>query len=79
LDKGEAAERVAWAGAGLRLPAPARCSVERLRDGALRLLADPRYASRAVQVGRALARLGGAPRAAELLEGLSGQGRANVD
>lgn len=75
LDKGEAAQRIAWAGAGLRLPQPVRCSVERLRAGALRLLAEPNFARRAEAVGREMAQLGGPAHAASLLEELAARRR----
>lgn len=74
LDKAAAAQRLAWAGAGLRLPPPQRCSVQQLRRAALALVRDQRYRRRAGEVGKELMALGGATRAAELL-GALGEGR----
>lgn len=70
LDKGEAAQRLAWSGAGLRLPPPSRCSPERFRRAVLTLIERSDHRERAAAVGRALAALGGATRAAELLGAL---------
>jgi UDP:flavonoid glycosyltransferase YjiC (YdhE family) len=70
LDKGEAAQRLAWAGAGLRLPPAEHCSPERFRAGVLTLIRSPSYRQRAESVGRALLALGGAPQAAAFLERL---------
>jgi UDP:flavonoid glycosyltransferase YjiC (YdhE family) len=70
LDKPEVAARVAWAGAGVNLrtgrprPQDIAAAVERLED-------DPSYRERADSVGRGLRDLGGAVRAAELLESLA--------
>lgn len=74
LDKREAAQRLAWSGAGLRLPAPAHCSVERLREAALALVNRPAYRRRAQRVGRELMALGGADGAATLLEAVTSDG-----
>lgn len=70
LDKPEIAARVAWAGAGVDLrtgtpsPAAVRAAVERIeKDASVRASAE--------QVGQELRSLGGAPRAAELLERLT--------
>ena len=68
LDKAEAAERMAWAGAGLRLPAADRCSLGEFRAAATTLLREPRYRERAATVGKELLALGGSERAATLLE-----------
>lgn len=69
LDKPEIAARVAWSGAGvsLRTGTPSAAAV---RDGCERIWADPAYRDAAARVGSQLRALGGAARAAELVEGL---------
>jgi MGT family glycosyltransferase len=69
LDKPEVAARVAWAGAGVNLKTgtPSATQVARGFD---RVAADPSFRDAAARVGAQLDDLGGAPRAAELLEGL---------
>ena len=55
LDKGDAAERVAWAGAGLRLPPASRCPLGEIRAAATELLRAPYYresARKVASVGR---------------------------
>lgn len=71
LDKGEASQRLAWAGAGLRLPAAARCSPARFRAAAMAVIQQPAYRQRAQTVGQELLALGGAARAAELLASIA--------
>jgi len=68
LDKVEAAQRLVWSGAALRLPSAERCTVDRLRAAALALIERSGYRERARVVGRELLALGGAQRAAELVE-----------
>ena len=70
LDKGEATQRLAWAGAGLRLPPAEHCSPQRFRAAALTLIRAPSYRRRAEAIGQALLAQGGAPQAAALLEHL---------
>ncbi len=69
LDKPEVAARVAWAGAGinLRTGTPSASAVAAALD---RIVADGSFRANAARVGEGLRALGGAPRAAELLEGL---------
>jgi UDP:flavonoid glycosyltransferase YjiC (YdhE family) len=71
LDKAAAAQRLAWAGAGLRLPPAERCSVPQFRTAALTLLHEQRYRRRAEALGRDLVALGGAAHAAALAEALA--------
>ena len=71
LDKSEAAQRLVWSGAGLRLPPAERCTVERFRAAVLALVERQGYRERARVVGRELLALGGAERAAELLKTLT--------
>ncbi|GAA1430388.1 glycosyltransferase [Microlunatus lacustris] len=69
LDKPDIARRVAWSGAGLDLrtgspsPRQARTAVQRVLD-------DPGFRTRAEEIGRSLAGLGGAGTAASLVEQL---------
>jgi MGT family glycosyltransferase len=69
-DKPENAQRVVEAGVGLRLT-PRRVTPKRLRRAAERLLSEPSFRQNAQRVAASFARLGGAERAAELLEELS--------
>ena len=75
LDKPEVAARVAWAGAGLDLhsghPRPARIAA-----AVRRVLRDPSYRTRAERIAVELRALGGAARAASLIDGLLAPGRA---
>nr|WP_241429390.1 glycosyltransferase [Agrococcus sp. ARC_14] len=69
LDKPEIAARVAWSGAGVDLrtgrPRPIR-----LRDAVRRVITEPVFRERARQIAADLESLGGAARAAELVEAL---------
>lgn len=69
LDKPEIAARVAWSGAGVNLhtgqPRPIR-----VRNAVRRLLREASFRARAREVAAELAELGGATRAAELIESL---------
>jgi MGT family glycosyltransferase len=69
LDKPEVAARVAWAGAGVNLKTgtPSAAQVARGFD---RVATEPSFRDAAARVGAQLDTLGGAPRAAELLEQL---------
>lgn len=69
LDKPEIAARVAWTGAGVNLRTGTPGS-RRVRDGFARVMGDEAYRDAARRVGTQLDSLGGAPRAAELLERL---------
>ena len=69
-DLPESAQRVAECGAGVRI-APKDCTPQNLRAAVDLLLSDPSYRENARRVGAALARQGGPPRAAELLEQLA--------
>jgi len=69
-DKPENAQRVVEAGAGLRLT-PWRVTPKRLRVAAERVLSEPSFRQNAQCLAASFARLGGAERAAELLEELS--------
>jgi len=66
-DHAENAQRVVEAGVGVRL-LPRDCTPQRLRAAVEKVLRDPSYRRNAQSLGAALARQGGAPRAAELLE-----------
>ena len=68
-DLPENAQRVVEAGVGVRLH-PKDCTPKKLRAAVERVLGDPSYRRNAERIGAALARRGGAPRAAELLETL---------
>ncbi len=70
LDKPEIAARVAWTGAGVNLKTgtPSSAHVERALD---LVTADHSYRDAAARVGEQLRSLGGAPRAAELIEGFA--------
>ncbi|RKS10365.1 MGT family glycosyltransferase [Nocardiopsis sp. Huas11] len=74
-DKMEVNARVAWSGAGLSLgtgsPNP-----RRIRGGALKVLGDPRYRSRATELRTAYARYSGAERAAEIIAATARTGDA---
>ena len=78
LDKPEVAARVAWVGAGLDLrsahPRPARIAA-----AARRLLRDPSYRTRAQRIATDLEGLGGARRAAELIDRLISPGSPEAD
>jgi UDP:flavonoid glycosyltransferase YjiC (YdhE family) len=69
LDKPEVAARVAWSGAGvnLRTGTPSAAAVGAAVD---RVLGTPTFRESASRVGAELQSLGGAARAAELLEGM---------
>jgi MGT family glycosyltransferase len=70
-DKPEIAQRVVEAGAGVRLP-PRDCGPERLRRDVERVLGDPSFRAHARRLAGVFGRLGGAERAADLLEALHG-------
>jgi MGT family glycosyltransferase len=70
LDKPEIAARVAWAGAGVNLRTGTPSATE-VADGYRRVAADPAIRDAAARVGAQLRSLGGARRAAELLETLT--------
>ena len=76
-DQPENAWRVVEANAGLRLSYN-RCSPERLRESVQRLLSEPSFKQGAQRLASDLNEYGGAPYAAELLEGLS-QNNASQD
>ncbi|WP_019181535.1 glycosyltransferase [Microbacterium yannicii] len=67
LDKPEIAARVAWAGAGVNLRTGTPSSAQLARAFA-RVTSDPSFRDAAARVATQLNSLGGAPRAAELLE-----------
>ena len=69
LDKPEVAARVAWAGAGVDLKTGTPTSAT-VAAGVDRVLGDPSFREAAARVGAQLRSLGGADRAAELLETL---------
>lgn len=69
LDKPEVAARVAWAGAGVNLKTGTPTGA-RIAAGFDRVRGDPGFLRAAQQVGRQLTSLGGAVRAAQLLETL---------
>ena len=69
LDKPEVASRVAWAGAGVNLKTGTPTS-SAIAAGVDRVLTDASYRDAAARVGAQLRSLGGADRAAELLETL---------
>jgi UDP:flavonoid glycosyltransferase YjiC (YdhE family) len=69
LDKPEIAGRVAWTGAGVNLRTGTPSSAK-VAEGFHRVMADRSFRDAAVRVGDQLRSLGGAPRAAELLETL---------
>lgn len=73
LDKGEACQRIAWAGAGKRLPPAQRCSPGRFREAAFTLIEQPAYTRFTRVAGKTLVALGGAARAAGLLTKLAGR------
>jgi UDP:flavonoid glycosyltransferase YjiC (YdhE family) len=66
-DTAENGARVTWAGAGLMLP-PRLLAASTLRRAVRRLLADPRFARRAREIGARGRREDGAARGAELVE-----------
>lgn len=69
LDKPEVAARVAWSGAGLNLRTGTP-SARAVGDAVTRVLADPSFRAAASRVADELRSLGGADRAADLLEGM---------
>lgn len=69
LDKPEIAARVAWTGAGVNLKTGTP-TVAQVRAGYERVAADTSMTDAAARVGAQLRSLGGAPRAADLLETL---------
>jgi UDP:flavonoid glycosyltransferase YjiC (YdhE family) len=69
LDKPEIAARVAWSGAGVNLRTGTP-TAGKVAAGFDRVAADPSFRDRARRVGEQLRSLGGAARAAELLESL---------
>lgn len=69
-DLPENAQRVVECGAGLRLD-KRHCTPARLRGAVDQVLANPSYRQNARRIGSALARQGGAARAADLIEGLA--------
>lgn len=69
LDKPEIAARVAWSGAGVNLRTGTP-STAKVAAGVDRVLGDSSFRDAAARVGAQLRALGGAPRAAELLEQL---------
>lgn len=64
------AQQVVDAGAGIRVKF-GRVKAGELREAVRKILDDPSYADAAARVSESFARAGGAPRAAELLEGLA--------
>ncbi|HEY8615939.1 glycosyltransferase [Phenylobacterium sp.] len=71
-DQPENAQRIAWAGAGLRLPR--RASVASIRRAVSRVLSDRGFAAKATVLGQAIAEeADGGVRAAERLEALAAQ------
>jgi MGT family glycosyltransferase len=77
-DQAEMAWRVAETRAGLRI-APWRATPQRMRRAVLRVLHEPSFRSRAVELGAALARCGGPARAAMLIDEVVGRAlRANA-
>jgi MGT family glycosyltransferase len=70
-DQAEMAWRIAETGAGLRI-SPEWATPARLRRAVLRVLADPSFRDRAVEMGAALARCGGPARAASSIGDLVG-------
>lgn len=70
-DKPENAQRVAEAGAGLR-QSPWRLTPKRLRTATEKILGEPSFRQCAQRIADSFARLGGASRAADLVEALSG-------
>jgi len=78
FDKPDNARRVEASGAGLSL-APRRCTPRRLRAAVERILSHPAFRQNAERLATALARPGGARRAAELLERLASRDVADGD
>jgi UDP:flavonoid glycosyltransferase YjiC (YdhE family) len=70
LDKPEIARRVAWSGAGVDLRT-GRPSPDRVRRAVDHVLAEPSFTERAQVLAAALARLGGAAEAGDLIERLA--------
>jgi MGT family glycosyltransferase len=69
LEQPQIAWRLAASGAGLRLPLK-NCTPDRLREAATQVLQTPSFRQNAQRLQAALARCGGPPRAAELVERL---------
>lgn len=69
-DRPENAQRVAEAGAGLRID-PKQCTPERLRSAVNRVLTEGSFRKNALRLADAFARYGGPIQAAELLEALA--------
>ena len=69
-DQLENAQRVAEAGAGIRIPLK-RCRDDTLRDAVRRVLEDPSFAANARRLGATFARYGNGDRAVDLLEQLT--------
>ena len=69
LDKPEVAARVAWSGAGINMHTGTP-TAKALSVAIDRALVDPALRAAAIRVGAQLRSLGGAARAAELLEGM---------
>ncbi len=76
-DQPGTAERVRWAGVGDVVPW-SRLSVARLRDAIRRVLDEPSYRQHAGDVKDSIARAGGAPRAAAIVEQVLRTGRAEA-
>jgi MGT family glycosyltransferase len=76
-DKPDNARRVAYAGAGVRLPARL-CTPERLRAAVRQVLDEPRHRKGAQRLAALLAAAPGPPEAARLLEGLTPPRRARA-
>ena len=68
-DHADNAERMAWTGAGISLPA-SKCRPERLRELIFEVLATPSYKENAQRIGSHLRQAGGPERAADLIEGV---------
>ena len=69
IDKPQIAARVAWSGAGVDLRT-GRPKPDQVRDAVWKVRSDRRFKERAVEIAGELANLGGAPRAAELVDAL---------
>lgn len=69
LDKPEVAARVAWSGAGVNLRTGTP-SARAVAGAVTRVQEEPSFRAAAARVGAQLRTLGGAPRAADLLEGM---------
>lgn len=69
IDKPQIAARVAWSGAGVDLRT-GRPRPSEVRDAVWKVRNDRRFKERAIEISEELAHLGGAPRAAELVDAL---------